>query len=88
MHFARLSFSYTHESWKTRLETPTMITTDKRQIYTRLMASLPEHPGTRKVKPIWILMKQETMGWQWHQLDHMQIICTSLQTDNHITHLS
>jgi len=25
-------------------------------------------------------MKQ---GWQWHQLDHMQIICTSLQTDNH-----
>jgi len=25
------------------------------------------------------------MGWQWHQLDHMQIICTSLQTDNHAT---
>jgi len=23
------------------------------------------------------------MGWQWHQLDHMQIICTSFQTDNH-----
>jgi len=23
------------------------------------------------------------MGWQWHQTDHMQIICTSLQTDNH-----
>jgi len=23
------------------------------------------------------------LGWQWHQLDHMQIICTSLQTDNH-----
>jgi len=22
-------------------------------------------------------------GWQWHQLDHMQIICTSLQTDNY-----
>jgi len=21
-------------------------------------------------------------GWQWHQLDHMQIICTSLQADN------
>jgi len=31
----------------------------------------------------WILMKQEMMEWQWHQLDHMQIICTSLQTDNH-----
>ena len=23
------------------------------------------------------------MGWQWRQLDHMQIICTSLQTDDH-----
>jgi len=22
-------------------------------------------------------MKQETTGWQWHQLDHMQIISTS-----------
>jgi len=22
-------------------------------------------------------------GWQWHQQDHMQTICTSLQTDNH-----
>ena len=22
-------------------------------------------------------------GWQWHQLDHMQTICTSIQTDNH-----
>jgi len=28
-------------------------------------------------------MKQEMMGWQWHQLDYMQIICTSLKTDNH-----
>jgi len=28
-------------------------------------------------------MKQEMMGWQWHQLDHMQVICSSLQTDNH-----
>jgi len=23
------------------------------------------------------------LRWQWHQLDNMQIICTSLQTDNH-----
>jgi len=23
------------------------------------------------------------MGWQWHQLDGMQIICTSLRTDIH-----
>jgi len=28
-------------------------------------------------------MKEEMMGWHWHQLDHMQIIFTSLQTDNH-----
>jgi len=28
-------------------------------------------------------MKKEMTGWQWHQLDHMQIICISLQTDNH-----
>jgi len=27
------------------------------------------------------------MGLQWHQLDHMQIICTSLQTDNHASTL-
>ena len=27
--------------------------------------------------------KAETMGWQCHQPHHMQIICTSLQTDNH-----
>jgi len=26
-------------------------------------------------------MKQEMMECQWHQLDHMQTICTSLQTD-------
>jgi len=29
-----------------------------------------------------ILLEQEMMGWQWHQLGHMHIICTSLQTDN------
>jgi len=57
-----------------------------RQTDTRLMTSFPGQPqyaGTKNVKPIWILMKQEIMGWQWHQLDHMQIICTLLQTDNH-----
>jgi len=30
-------------------------------------------------------MKQEMMGWLWHRLDHMQIICTSLQTADHAT---
>jgi len=35
-------------------------------------------------------MNQEMMGWQWRQLDHMQIIYTSLGTDMHagITPLS
>jgi len=28
-------------------------------------------------------MKQEMMEWQWHQLDHMQIIYTSLQPAPH-----
>ena len=37
----------------------------------------------QKDKPFWVLLKQETTGWQWHQLNHMQIISTSLQTDNH-----
>jgi len=37
----------------------------------------------QKGKPFWILLEQEMMGWQWHQMDHMQIICTLLQTDNH-----
>jgi len=34
----------------------------------------------QKGKPFWILLQQEMMGWQWHQLDDMQIICTSFQT--------
>jgi len=33
-------------------------------------------------------MKQEMMGRQYHQLDYMQIICTSLQTNNHASTLS
>jgi len=28
-------------------------------------------------------MKKEMMGWQSHQLHHMQIICTSFQADNY-----
>jgi len=52
---------------------------------THLTTSFPEQPGwsgTRKVKQIWIVMKQEMIGWQWHRWDHMHIICTSLQTGN------
>ena len=56
-----------------------------------LMASFlgkPGQTGTRMVKPICILMMQEMIGWQWHQLNYMQIICTSLQTDNHASNSS
>jgi len=30
-----------------------------------------------------VYKRQDIMGWQWHQLDDVQIICTSLQTDYH-----
>jgi len=32
-------------------------------------------------------MKQEMMGWQWNQLDHVKIICTLIQTDKHASTL-
>ena len=35
-----------------------------------------------------ILIKQEMTGWQWHQLEHRQISCTLLQTDNNPSTLS
>jgi len=28
-------------------------------------------------------MRQELIGMAWHQSEHMQTICTSLQTDNY-----
>jgi len=34
--------------------------------------------GTTNVKPFWILMKQEVMGWRWHQLDNMQHLITHI----------
>jgi len=49
------------------------------------MAFFKDNLGNRapEGKPFWILLEQEMMGWQGHHLDNMQIICTSLQTDNH-----
>jgi len=43
---------------------------------------VPRWAGTRKVKPTWILLKQETVsdsGSSW------AVVCTSLQTDNHVS---
>ena len=48
---------------------------------TALCPGLPVWASTRKVKPIWILLKQEIVSWQWHQLGRMQV-CISVQTDN------
>jgi len=42
----------------------------------------------QKGKPLRILLEQEMIGWQWHQLDHMQIIYTTLHTDNHTVYLT
>jgi len=28
------------------------------------------------------------LGWQWHQLHHVQTVCTSVQTDNHTNNSS
>jgi len=36
----------------------------------------------QECKPFWILLEQEMTGWQWHEMDPMQIICISLQTGN------
>ena len=49
------------------------------QTHTRLTALfpwLPKWAGTRKVKPIWIWLKQETVAVE-------SAVCTSLQTDNY-----
>jgi len=37
----------------------------------------------QKGKPFWILLEQEMMWWQWHQLDHMQIICITIPVPYH-----
>ena len=60
-------------------------TSNSKHTHTRLMALFPGLSGSasaRKVKPIWILLKQRDSEWQWHQLDHMQV-CTLLQANNH-----
>ena len=49
---------------------------------TALCPGLPRWASTRKVKPIWILLKQETVGGSGISWAIMQV-CTSLKTDNH-----
>ena len=42
----------------------------------------------QKGKPFWILLEQEMMRWQWHQLDHMQIRCPSSRPNTSVTMLN
>jgi len=48
-----------------------------------LGSSTASYRKTPVQQPFWILIQQEMIGWQWGRLNHMLIICTSLQTDNH-----
>jgi len=66
-------FSFKKPMWKTAHITTTV-----------LRPFVQDHPG-ELVRKWWTILgftEAETMGWQWHQLDHMQVICTLLQTDN------
>jgi len=75
-HFgSKLLCGHTHADW-------TDCSTCCYYYYIHLMA-LTWVSRHQKGKPFWILLEQEMMGWQWHQLDHMQIIHTALHTDNH-----
>jgi len=45
------------------------------------MASFQDNlgkPAQERLNQSGFLMKQQMMAWQWHQLDHMQIIYTLL----------
>ena len=59
---------------------------------TALLSGTTQWAGTRKVKPIWILLEQEAVsgsGIKWAHLmplplySHFMQVYTSLQTDNH-----
>jgi len=73
--------THTHTHTHTRTHARTHARTHTHTGLTALCPGLPRWAVTRKVKTIWILLKQEIVsgsGISWA----MQI-CTSLQTDNH-----
>ena len=48
--------------------------------FTTLCPGLPMWVGTRRIIHSFLnFAEAEMVGWQWHQLNHMQTICTSLQ---------
>jgi len=53
---------------------PDHILTTTKHPFNGPFPGLPRWASTRKVKPTWILLKQETVSeWQWHQLGNMQV---------------
>ena len=60
-----------------RLVTDTDRQTQAHGLYRACIASHCNQSKFKWSKRLW------GFGMQWHQLDHMQTICTSLQTDNH-----
>ena len=78
----RMSELYTAaSSW----HTPWGLLTRWLHTHTRLTAlcpGLPRWAGARKVKPIWILLEQETVSGSGISWAIMQV-CISLQADNH-----
>ena len=55
----------------------------QQHLFSRLFSRTTWIGRYQKDKPFCILLKQEMAGWLWHRLNHMQVICTSLQIDNH-----
>ena len=47
------------------------------------MASFPDNPDKVAEEDKAIMDLIETMGWHWHQLDHMHIICSLVWADDH-----
>jgi len=71
-----------------KIRTATQLHTTTLHLFNSLFSRTTRISRYQKGKPFRILMKQGTMGWQWHQLDHMQIICIILQTINNHASIS
>jgi len=69
---ARFSHLLRHPAWKWR---GPILTSALHEFVTYLLTHLLTAQEPTRGKPIWILTKQEMVGWQRHQLDHMHIIC-------------
>ena len=68
--------------WSNIFQNKVLPSTTHTQSFNGLFSRTPWVGRYQKDKPFWILLKQ-MMGRHWHQPDHMQVICTLFQTDNH-----